>query len=99
MKLSDLRRLAVRKQLRVHFAVAGAMECVVNEHGVVQVPQLQSIPEFNVEESLSSVSAFRIDALSADSAKARPQSVSLQDLEKMIASLSPGTPAAADHDE
>ena len=52
MKLADLRKLSIKKQLRIRFRLKNGMECVINEHGVAQVPALQAPPEFNLEEEL-----------------------------------------------
>src|ERR1035438_8297469 len=66
MKLGDLRKLAIRQQTRIRFPLANGMECVLNEHGVAQVPALQGIPDFNLEQELATVQEFQFDTLSAD---------------------------------
>ena len=52
MKLLDLRKLAVRQQFRIRFQVSNGLDCVVNQHGVAQVPALRGIPDFNLEKEL-----------------------------------------------
>ena len=59
MKLGDLRKLAIRRQTRIRFPLANGLECVVNEHGVAQVPALNSIPDFNLERELAELSEVR----------------------------------------
>ena len=54
MKLADLRKLAIRRQFRIRFPLRNGMECVVNQRGVARVPALNGIPDFNLEEELSS---------------------------------------------
>ena len=61
MKLSDLRKLSVRKNVRIHFRLPNGMECVVNEHGVAQLPSLHSVPDFRLEEQLSGVAEFTLE--------------------------------------
>jgi len=55
MNLGDLRKLAIRQQTRIRFSLANGMECVVNEHGVAQVPDLKGVPNFNLEQELASL--------------------------------------------
>ncbi len=42
MKLADLRKLSIKKQVRIRFRFRNGMECVINEHGIAQVPALNS---------------------------------------------------------
>jgi hypothetical protein len=99
MKLSELRRLAIRKQVRVHFSLANGTECLITEGGLAQVPSLKHSPDFNLEEQLTQVSSFRVETV--NSAKLdKPQVTSRDQLEKMIAAMSPANAAAAhDHDD
>lgn len=64
MTLVDLRRLAIRKQSKIRFALRNGMECVISEDGIARVPALKSVPEFNLEEELAVASAFVMDAAS-----------------------------------
>jgi len=61
MKLADLRKLAIRKQVRIHFRLRNGLECVVNEKGVAQVPALKAPPDFSLEEELSAAGSFDIE--------------------------------------
>ena len=61
MKLADLRRLSIRKQLRIHFRLRNGMECVISEHGIAQVPALKGVPDFNLEEELTAAGEFLLD--------------------------------------
>jgi hypothetical protein len=65
MKLADLRKLAIRKQIRICFPLKNGMECVITERGVAQVPALKALPDFNLEEELSGVSAFVMEPVAA----------------------------------
>jgi len=38
------------------------MECIVNEHGIAQVPALRTVPAFNLEEELAGATAFVVEA-------------------------------------
>jgi hypothetical protein len=99
MKLADLRKLSIRKQLRIRFRLQNGMECVVTEHGIAQVPELKGIPDFNLEQELVSAGSFLLEPVvtggkgdKKDSPKAR--SVGREELAQMTASG-----PAAQHDE
>ena len=95
MKLTDLRRLTIRKQLRIRCQLPNGMECVIDEHGLAQIPGLKSIPDFSIQESIQSVERFRIESVNGD----KPRDARPEDLMKLVASIAPGQAAAADHDE
>jgi len=61
VKLADLRKLAIRRQTRIHFSLRNGMECVISEHGVAQVPALKGVPDFNLEDELAAASSFVLD--------------------------------------
>jgi hypothetical protein len=94
VKLADLRKLSIRRQIRIRFPIRNGMECVVNEHGVAQVPGLRSIPDFNLEQELDTASSFVIEPVAPSS---KPQQIPRDELASM---LSPEAPAAAqEHEE
>jgi len=66
MNLGDLRKFAIRKQTRIRFPLANGMECVLNEHGVAQVPALKGVPDFSLEKELAAAQHFQLDALTDD---------------------------------
>jgi hypothetical protein len=94
MKLADLRRLTIRKQLKIHFKLRNGMECIINEHGVAQAPALQSVPDFNFETELAEAGEFLVEpAAPAPSRK-------LSRLEMMaMADASPAAAVPHDHDD
>jgi len=61
MKLSDLRKVTVKKRLCIRFRLSNGMECVVNEHGIAQVPALRTVPTFNLEQELVGVQTFVVE--------------------------------------
>jgi hypothetical protein len=66
MKLADLRRVAIRTGARIRFPISGGRECVVNEHGIAQVPALGStpnsyLPNFNLEAELAQAPQFMLE--------------------------------------
>ena len=71
------------------------MECLIDEHGLAQIPGLNSIPDFNIQDSIEGVERFRIEPVSGD----KPRDARREDLVKLVASIAPGQAAAADHDE
>ena len=97
MNLSDLRRVTVKKQLRIRFALSNGMECVVNEHGVAQVPALRAVPNFNLEDELAGAAQFLVEpAASEEKHKAAPRRYSR---EEMAALATAGTSGETKHDE
>jgi hypothetical protein len=95
MKLGDLRKLAIRRQTRIRFPLANGLECVVNERGVAQVPELKSVPDFNLERELAAAQQFQLEALSPDP-KSPLKTRSLRREE--LAELTDGSPTAEVHD-
>ncbi|MBL8230179.1 MAG: hypothetical protein JNL98_16945 [Bryobacterales bacterium] len=99
MKLAEIRRVAIRRQVRVHFRLPNGLECTITEGGLVKIPELRTVPDFNVETVLPSVDTFRLEPVTAEANRSRQQSVSVAELEKMVAATAPGASQAADHDE
>jgi hypothetical protein len=95
MTLGDLRKLAIRQQVRIRFSLANGLECVVNEHGVARVPALQGVPDFNLEQELAGAQEFRCDALTADP-KIPIKTRELRRAE--LAAMTSASPAAEVHD-
>jgi len=97
MKLADLRKLSIRKQLKIRFQLPNGLECVVTEHGVAQVPALRRVPDFNLEQELAHVSQFVLEPVRVDSkTHPKPATVSLAELTGMLA---PAGASAPDHEE
>jgi hypothetical protein len=99
MTLADLRRLAVRQQFRIHFRLRNGMECVVTDHGVAHVPNLNSRADFNLEEELAAAAEFLLEPAAPPDKKnpARPRTVQREELAKLAAA--PPAAAAPDHDD
>jgi hypothetical protein len=95
MKLGDLRKFAIRQQTRIRFPLTNGLECVVNEHGIAQVPALKNIPDFNLEHELAGAQHFPLDALAADP-KIAIKTRALRREE--LAALTDGSPTAEAHD-
>jgi len=98
MKLADLRKLSIRQQIRIHFRIGNGMECVVTEHGLAQVPGLNTIPDFNLEQELSSAGEFLLEPVTAAKVPAKPRQISREELAGMVAASAPGA-AAVEHEE
>lgn len=94
MKLADLRRLTIRRQIRVRFPIRNGMECVVTEHGIAQVPGLRSMPDFNLEQELAAASAFVLEPVPAGT----PRSIGRTELDAMVTSAGPAG-AMPEHEE
>jgi hypothetical protein len=93
MKLADLRRLSIRRQIRIRFPIRNGMECIVDEHGVAKVPSLRSIPDFNLEQELTGAQGFVLEPLAGAT-----RNIAREELDAMIATAS-GSAAAAEHEE
>jgi hypothetical protein len=99
MKLADLRKVTVKKRLRIRFSLSNGMECIVNEHGIAQVPALRAVPAFNLEDELVGAQAFVVepaDAGEKDKGKPKARSYTRQ---QMAALATAGAGAEAAHDE
>jgi len=99
MKLSDLRRVTVKKNLRIRFSLSNGMECVLNEHGIAQVPALRAVPAFSLEEEFAAAGEFFVepaDVTEKEKAKAKPRRYTR---DEMAALASAGTAGPASHDE
>jgi hypothetical protein len=94
VKLADLRRLAVKKQLKIHFRLRNGMECLINDDGVAQVPALRAIPDFSLEDELAAATEFLVEP----AAPATPKKVGRDEM-KAMASASPAAAPAPDHDD
>lgn len=98
MKLADLRKLSIRKQLKIRFQLPNGMECVITEHGLAQIPELRQVPDFNLERELESVSEFVLEPARVEAkSPVKPKPVGREELAAMTAS-GPAA-AAAEHEE
>ena len=100
MTLVDLRKLAIRKHSQIRFPLRNGMLCVVNEAGVARVPDLKTVPQFNLEEELGAAKEFVVEAVVPDGAKsARVKPVTIS-RDQIMAQLAPAAVAAHDeHDD
>jgi len=99
MKLSDLRKVTVKKRLRIRFPLSNGMECVVNEHGIAQVPALRAVPDFNLEDELVGVQAFVVEPADAgEKDKGKPKARSYT-RDEMTALARAGAGVEGAHDE
>jgi hypothetical protein len=99
MKLTDLKKLAVRKHYRIHFKIRNGSECVINEDGVATIPGFRGVADFNLEDELEGASEFLLEpALVAQKNPPRPQRLKRDELVAMTGEA-PAPVAAADHDD
>jgi hypothetical protein len=89
MTLQDLRRYAVRNRCRIRFTVEASGECLVDEHGLLRIPALQTTTAVNVGELLGSVDRFVLEPAVENP---RRQTVSRQELQGLV-----GEAPAASH--
>ncbi|HWB98319.1 MAG TPA: hypothetical protein VG672_16515 [Bryobacteraceae bacterium] len=100
MRLADLRRATIRKNLRIRFELPNGLECIVNEHGVAQIPTLRSAPDFNLEEQLSQVHQFTVETVAAgEKNKSRLQQMNEAQVAALAAAPGADPGHHEDHDE
>lgn len=102
MKLADLRKITVKKHLRIRFPLSNGMECVVNEHGVAQVPALRAVPAFNLEDELVGVQVFMVepvDALDKKKGGPKPRSYTRDELVVLATAGAAGEPVHDEHED
>src|SRR5580700_9060281 len=99
MKLTDLRKLTVKKHLRVHFHLQNGLECIIDEHGLARIPALNKVPGFNLEQELISVSEFVLEMPKETDKKgvAKRETLGREKLAAMTSAPAGG--AAAEHEE
>jgi hypothetical protein len=103
MTLADLRKLAIRKQLIIHFRLQNGLECVVTEHGMAKVPGLKSVPDFNLERELESARDFLLEPVVPPDQKnpknpPKLRNATREELEAMMGSPPAGA-ATGEHDD
>jgi hypothetical protein len=98
--LGGLRKLAIRKQVQIHFPLRNGMECVIGEDGVARVPALKAPPDFNLEQELAASTSFTVEPVvpagKRNASRSKPLSLGRGEMSTM-ASESPA--ATAVHDE
>ncbi|HZT33384.1 MAG TPA: hypothetical protein VFA33_26080 [Bryobacteraceae bacterium] len=100
MTLAELRRASVRKGLRIRFPLSNGMECVINEHGIAQVPALRAAADFNLEEQVAQAQQFVVEpASSGQKHQPQPRRLSREQLAAFTAAPGAETAHAEDHDE
>ena len=92
MKLADLRKLAIRRQFRIRFALRNGMEWVVDEHGVARVPALKGVPDFDLEMELAPATEFVFEPAVSGKDSPNPRTVRRDDL----AAMTSAAPSAHD---
>ena len=97
MTLADLRKLAIRKQVRIRFQLKNGMECLITERGVAQVPALQAPPEFNLEDELSGAATFVMEPVAAAGQRNAPKPSNIG--RDQLAAMTAEGPAAQPHDD
>jgi hypothetical protein len=100
MKLADLRKLSIKRQSRIRFVLPNGMECLVNEHGIAQVPMLHAVPDFNLEEALAATTLFSLEEAASDSRKSlQRQTLSRDQLAALAAAGGSESTRHDDHEE
>ena len=101
MKLADLRKLSIKQKTRIHFSLAGGLECVITEHGIAQIPGLRGVPEFDLESELAAAREFRFEpADAADRKRPAPtRSLPREEVARLLGQASATTASAAEHED
>jgi hypothetical protein len=69
VRLSDIRKLTIKKQVRVRFQLPNQLECVITEQGISQVPGLKNPPDFNLEDEFAKATQFVLETVEKIKAK------------------------------
>ena len=98
MKLADLRRVAIKTSVRFRFPLSNGLECVLNEHGIAEIPALKVVPSFDLEEELARAEKFTMEPVAVEKNKSRIQVFNREQLAVLVG---PKTAEAAhdDHDD
>ena len=96
MKISDVRKMAIRQQTRVRFRMSNGQDCVIDEHGIARVPGIRDALHVSLDEELALAQEAHLES-SAIPAKVAPRTVTRAELERLTSSQ----PLAEhdDHDE
>ncbi len=93
MKLNDLRKYTIREQTQISYRLGNGMECVIDAAGIARVPGLRAIPDFNLEDELTSASEFTLDSRPGESKRLTRQQV------EQLTAAGKSTAAAAHEEE
>ena len=102
MKLSDLRKVATRQNVRVRFRLPNGMECILDEHGLARIPALKSIPDFNLEQEFAKVNEFVLEPVILEEKqkhKSKPRMLSREQLAALAAPAAGAAARQGDHDD
>ena len=101
MKISDLRKISIRNNVRIRFRLPNGTDCVINEHGVAQIPSLHSVPDFRLEDQLPGVEQFTLEPAGAPDKRKNRDNTQVLSREQIAALTAPaaGAAAADDHEE
>ena len=94
MKLTDVRKLAVRQQAQFRFPLSGGGDCVVDQHGIVRVPGLDRPPSFSLEDEFQQAAEFRLEKSGTAGRR-----LSRRELEGLAAAAGSAAAVPDDHDE
>ena len=93
MRLNDARRVAIKQQLGIRFALSNGGECVIDRHGLARVPGLKGPTDVSLEQEFAGAQQFRIEEAGT------VRSVNRAQFEQMTASGPAAVHAAAEHEE
>ncbi len=98
MKLSDVRKLAIRQQLRIRFRLSDGNDCIVMEDGIARMPGIRDVPQLNLEADFARATEMHIEHAVSTPKTVAPRTVPRAELEKLTSSHSAAA-VADDHDE
>lgn len=99
MRLSELRKVAVKQSVRIRFALSNGMECVVNERGIAEVPGLRAVPSFNLEDELGHAQEFALEPVVVGAKEKDKPKVRRCTRDEMAGIVSAGGSGEAAHDD
>ena len=100
MTLLHLRKAAIRKHSKIRFMLRNGLECVIGEDGVARVPELNRVPDFNLELELEAAQSFSLEPAAVAGQKNAVQVKPAPMSRQQMASLTLDAPATvAMHNE
>jgi len=96
MRLIDVRKYAIRHQVRVRFPFGNGMQCLIDEHGISRVPDLKAVPDFNLEDEFGRALEFTVEL--AESVRGKTE-VRKMDREGLQQAVGTGGAGGGEHEE
>ena len=102
LKLNDVRRYAIATRNIVRYTDAQGRVAVLNQKGVVEIPEISGPPPYNVEEVFAGAVSFRLEPWSSSYGRSvvrAPKTLTREQMVEEVRKILPGTPKTGGHEE